>query len=104
MTEQRIVSTGPPYPIDSQSDPGEAMTPPLTEMICDHCGYRFTPETPVNWCPKCARRIFVSEKQRKSHRVNTYYFYGMIITAISVLAYLFFELIVVPIMTMKPPT
>lgn len=74
------------------------------ELTCDHCGHRFTPETPVRWCPKCARRIFANEKERKSHRINTVYTYVMAAGALSVLAYLFFELIVVPIMSMGPPS
>ncbi|MBI9084323.1 MAG: hypothetical protein JEZ11_12045 [Desulfobacterales bacterium] len=79
------------------------MTPPLTELTCDHCGYRFTPDTPVNWCPKCARRIFATSKQRTAGRISLYYTYGAIIAATILLAYLFFELVIVPIINMKPP-
>ena len=48
------------------------------ELTCDHCGHRFTPETTVRWCPKCARRIFTSEKERKnpSHQHHLYVCHG----------------------------
>ena len=80
------------------------MTSPPTELTCDHCGYKFTPDAPVNWCPKCARRIFATAKQRKRHRINTLYLGAMAIGATALLAYLFFELIIVPILAMKPPS
>lgn len=78
------------------------MTSPLNELTCDHCGYRFIPDTPVNWCPKCARRIYTSHRQRTAGRISIYYTYAAIIAATILLTYLFFELVIVPIIHMPP--
>jgi DNA-directed RNA polymerase subunit RPC12/RpoP len=70
------------------------------EIHCDHCGHQFTTDTPVNWCPKCARRVFSTDKQRRAHKANTTYFYVMVVATIGILAYFFLELIVFPIIAM----
>ena len=70
------------------------------EVTC-HCGHTYMSERTVNWCPKCGERIFNSQKERRSHKISTYYFYGISLAALSALAYFFVELILIPIFTIS---
>ena len=67
------------------------------EVSCP-CGHRYLSSLATNWCPKCGKRIYNSDKERRRHKVNTFYFYGVSLLALSALAYFFVELIFIPIM------
>lgn len=70
------------------------------EVSCP-CGHTYSTHLTVNWCPKCGKKIFVTDKERRRHKVNTYYYYGLSIVALSALSYFFVELILIPIFTMS---
>ena len=69
--------------------------------VCCPCGHAYMSTLTVNWCPKCGKRIFNTEKERRGHKLNTYYYYGISIVAIAALAYFFVELILIPIFTIS---
>ncbi|MFH1983661.1 MAG: hypothetical protein ABIL58_17600 [Pseudomonadota bacterium] len=64
------------------------------------CGNTYPSSLSVNWCPKCGKRVFDTEKERRRHKVSTYYYYGISLVAVSALTYFFVELILIPIFTM----
>jgi uncharacterized membrane protein YvbJ len=70
------------------------------EVHCP-CGHSYVSKLNVNWCPKCGKRVFDTEKERRRHTVSTYYFYGISIITICALAYFFVELIMIPIFRMS---
>lgn len=70
------------------------------EVSCP-CGHTYLSHLTVNWCPKCGKKIFGSDKDRRRHKVNTYYYYIVSLVAISALAYFFVELIMIPIFTIS---
>lgn len=70
------------------------------EVSCP-CGHNYLSSLAINWCPKCGKRIHNSDKERRRHKVNAYYFYGISLLALSALVYFFVELILIPIMKMS---
>ena len=70
------------------------------EVSCP-CGHTYLSSLAINWCPKCGNRIHGSEKERRGHKVNTFYYYGVSLVAISALTYFFVELILIPIFQMS---
>ena len=71
----------------------------LREVSCT-CGHTYETDLQVNWCPKCGQKIFESEKDRKAHKINNLYLYVVIGLSMSILAYFFLKLIIIPTMSM----
>ena len=71
----------------------------LREVSCT-CGHTYKTDRQVNWCPKCGQKIFESEKDRKAHKINNLYLYVVIGLSMSILAYFFLKLIIIPTMSM----
>ena len=49
-------------------------------------------------CVKCGKYVFYNEQEARSHRTNTIYTYVMFLAAIGLVAYLFIEMIVNPLL------
>jgi DNA-directed RNA polymerase subunit RPC12/RpoP len=71
----------------------------LREVSCI-CGHSYESDLKVNWCPKCGQKIFETEKERKAHKINGLYMYAVIGLSISALAFFFFKLIIIPVLSM----
>ena len=69
------------------------------EISCT-CGHTYETALTVNWCPKCGQKIFETAKERRNHKINGYYMYAIIGLAIIALAYFFFQLIIIPVLSM----
>ena len=74
----------------------EKLTP--KEIQCD-CGHTFTIDRKRYWCEKCANPVYYDAKDKKKHKYNTMYVYGVILGVITFLTYIFIELIVTPYMS-----
>ena len=64
------------------------------------CGHIYESDRTVNWCPKCGQKIFESHKERRAHKMNSYYMYGVIVLSMSALGYFFLKLILLPVLSM----
>ncbi len=51
------------------------------------------------YCSKCGKAVFLDPKLQRNHKINTYYMYAIILSVIAFIAYIYIEMIAVPIMT-----
>ena len=71
-----------------------------TREVSCACGHTYESDRTVNWCPKCGQKIFESEKERQSHKMNKVYTYAVIGMVVATLVYFIFELIIKPVIAM----
>lgn len=71
----------------------------IREISCP-CGHSYETDRSVNWCPKCGKKIFEFEKDRKAHKRDGVYMYAVIAMVVLTLAYFIFELIISPVLSM----
>ena len=67
------------------------------KQVTCKCGNTFETDRKKSWCRKCCRPVFYDVKDNKYHTINTIYVMVMICSALTFLAYLFVELIAVPL-------
>jgi NADH pyrophosphatase NudC (nudix superfamily) len=71
----------------------------IREVSC-FCGHTYETDRTVPWCPKCGQKIFDSEKERQSHKMNKVYIYAVIGMVVATLAYFIFEMLFKPVLAM----
>ena len=71
------------------------MSLPPKELRCS-CGHTFISDQKKTWCSRCMKPVFYDPKDQRASRLNTYYFYAMVVLVVGFLTYLFVELILVP--------
>ena len=72
---------------------------PPKQVQCD-CGQSYTISQRRLWCKKCMSPVFYDPKDKRRHKMNSYYFWGAVLAAFTFVTYLFMEMIVTPIMNM----
>ena len=72
------------------------------EVQCQ-CGNLVVVDKKRIWCTKCGKPVYREEKQQRLHKINNTYMMGMIIVVICFVAFLFIEMIVIPIFRVSMP-
>jgi len=75
--------------------------PPLPpkEITCD-CGNRFISQQRSNWCRACGKQLFYDSKDKNKGRTNQIFFMSVIVIVIGLIAYLFIEMIITPVVNL----
>jgi hypothetical protein len=71
-------------------------TLPAKDVACA-CGNTLTLTRQRDWCLKCGQPVFYNPKDKKWHKINRVYIVVMFAAAVFIVAYLFFEMIVIPL-------
>jgi hypothetical protein len=67
------------------------------ELQCD-CGHSFSSEKEKAYCGKCGRKVFLDPVEGRRNRFNNYYMGTMIVAVIAFIAFIFVEIVAVPIL------
>ncbi len=73
------------------------MPRPPKEVTC-RCGHTSTLTIPKLLCVKCGKYVFYNADEQRRHRVQSLYVLGMFAAAITLVTYLFVEMIVTPLL------
>jgi hypothetical protein len=52
------------------------------------------------WCEKCMNPVFYNPDDKRKHKMNSYYFWGVVLAVFTFITYLFLEMVVTPMMNM----
>ena len=72
----------------------------VPKMVECKCGNAFEATRLKTWCQKCCRPVFYYEKDRRRHQINNIYMIGVIASVMMFIAYIFVEMIAVPLISM----
>jgi hypothetical protein len=67
------------------------------KTVACNCGHITTIECPRLLCIKCGKSIYYNEKEKKSHRYQTWYVTSIIAMVLGFMVYFFVEMILKPI-------
>jgi hypothetical protein len=68
------------------------------ELTCE-CGHSFSSERAKDYCAKCGRKVFLDPAERRRHKINNFYMGALIIAVLAFMAFIFVEVIAVPILS-----
>ena len=89
--------TACPY-TPSPNDRKMKMTLKSKTVTC-RCGHTFTTDRDRSWCEKCCEAVYYHEKDQNKHRLNSMYVVGIILAVVTLLTYVFMELIASPLLS-----
>lgn len=72
---------------------------PPKELTCE-CGNRFISRQRSNWCRACGKQLFYDLKDKNKGRTNQIFFMSVIVLVIGLIAYLFIEMILTPLLSL----
>lgn len=75
---------------------------PAKEMTCT-CGNTVTVDRKRVWCTQCGKPVYHDPKAQRLHRLNNFYLTGLIILVLGFLAFIFIEVVAVPIFKIQMP-
>lgn len=78
------------------------MNYPPKEVQCE-CGNVIVVDKKRIWCTKCGKPVYHNPKEQRWHKINNYYFMGVIFLVLAFLAFIFIEVIAIPIMKIQMP-
>ena len=67
------------------------------ELTCE-CGYAFTSEKQMDYCGKCGRKVFLDPAEGRKHKINNFYMGTLIVAVLAFIAFIFVEVIAIPIL------
>ena len=73
---------------------------PAKTIEC-RCGHTMTLKNRKLRCVKCGGYLFYNEDEKRRHRTNAFSMIAMFVLAAGFLTFLFVEMIVVPLMSLK---
>lgn len=76
------------------------MTSLAPKQVECQCGYTFESTKPKAWCEKCCRPVFYYEKDRRNHKLSSYYMMTVMAAALMFVTYLFVEMIARPLLSL----
>jgi hypothetical protein len=66
-------------------------------LTCD-CGHSFASEKERAYCDKCGRKVFLDPVEGRKYKFNNYYMGTLIVAVIAFIAFIFIEIVAIPIM------
>ena len=75
---------------------------PPEERQCA-CGNTVVVDRERVWCTKCGKPVYHNPKAQRLHKINNYYLTGIIVFVIAFLAFIFIEVVAIPIFKIPMP-
>jgi hypothetical protein len=73
---------------------------PAKDVQCD-CGNPMVIQMKRDWCRQCGQPVYYDAQAKRRDKLNRVYLTTMILLAFSFMAFLFVEMIAVPIITLQ---
>lgn len=72
------------------------------EMQCQ-CGNTLVVDKRRAWCPKCGKPVYHNPREQYKHKLNNYYIMIAIVVFMAFVAYMFIEVIAIPMSKVTMP-